>query len=115
MEEKIAGAYLSTTERNIIETSNIICQHLHHNWAYFQGMAEIVKDTVQKSWPEKTETDHLDYLVVTIKGDDKGLRNVAREAGMKYEELLNIYAKAVYKSDQITKKLKGIKFKCITK
>ena len=113
MEEKVASIYLSSTERNIIETTNIICQHLYHYWSDFQGMAEIVKDFATKSWPEKGETDHLDYLAVTIKGDDKGLRNVAREAGINYEELVGIYAKAVYKSDLITKKIKGIKFKCI--
>ena len=115
MEEKVAGAYLSSTERNIIETTNIICQHLYQYWSEFYDMAEITKDYVTKTWPNKTEVDYLNYLVVTIKDDDKGLHAVANEAQIDYEKLVGIYAKAVYRSELITTNLKGIKFKCIKK
>ncbi len=93
------GALLSSADRNLIVTTNIICRHLKKNWPYFRKSADIVKKVIKGNWPETNENDHLPHLAETIKRDDKGLRNIAKKAGINYQELLYIYCKAVYKSD----------------
>ena len=90
--------YITVDEIDIIRSYGDLCDHLDKYWSHFCNEADAMKSMLAANWT-KNEKEQLPYIAVRFQRVDKKLRPLANRLGLNYQDIVNSYVRAVYKSE----------------